>query len=1153
MQKLVAVICVVLLPVCAEAQSQAALLLRYPTVSSSQIVFTYAGDLWTVARDGGEARRLTSAVGADTNARFSPDGSLIAFTGMYAGNEDVYVIPADGGQPKRLTFHPSSDVVVGWTPDGRNVIFQSNRHSYYHGSNQLFEVPAGGGFATALPLPIAEQGAVSPDGSRIAYVPHGRWQAAWKRYRGGQTTPVWVANLKDSSVEKLPRENSNDFNPIWVGNTIYFLSDRNGPVSLFAYDTSTKQVREAVSNRGLDFKSASAGSGAIVIEQFGVLKLYDIASGAAKTIDVRVHGDLPELRPQFVKVEPERLHNLHLSPAGVRVVAEAWGEIFTLPSDKGDIRNLTHSPAVADRDPAWSPDGKWICYFSDEPGEYELQIREQNGMGAVKHVSLGQPPSFFYSPLWSPDSSKIAYTDKRLNLWYLDVGSGKITKVDTDRYDTPARNLNPAWSPDSKWLTYTKQLPNHFRAVFVYSLDGSRSWQVSDGMSDAEYAIFDKNGKYLYFTASTDVGLASSWLDMSSLERPQSRSVYVAVLRKEDQSPLAPESDEEKIQEVKAEARKVAAAVKAGTPPDKAAQQAKEEAATKKDEPVVVRIDIENIGQRVLALPIPARNYLAMVPGASGTLFLAEASPVLRESDFGDLKLTIQKFDLSKRKVDKYLDEVSDFVVSSDGSKLLYRKKDQFTLVSTLEPPDPGKAGPPKPGEGPLKLDTMEVFVEPRAMWKQMFHEAWRVERDFLYDPNHHGLDLAKAEKRYAPYLDAIGSRDELNYLLEEALGELSLGHVFVGGGYRPPIKPVKTGLLGADYTLDQKRYRVARVYNGENWNPDLQAPLTQPGVNVVPGEYILSVNGRELHAGDDIDSLFEGTAGKQVLLKVGPRADGTGSRDVTVVPVESETGLRRLAWIEGNRRKVDELSKGRVAYVHLPNTAGGGFSSFNRYYFAQVGKQAAILDERFNEGGDIADYIIDYLRRPLMSLGVTREGERFSSPGAAIYGPKVMIINEMAGSGGDAQPWYFRRAGIGPLVGKRTWGGLVGIWDYPDFIDGGGVTAPRGALYGLEGEWEVEGRGIAPDYEVDLDPAAVRQGHDPQLEKAVDVVLDLLAKQPPPQYKTPAYPNYHSEDDLGVAKTNGAVGKAPVTPDSREGTNVKVPGKVANATRKRG
>jgi tricorn protease len=478
-------------------------------------------------------------------------------------------------------------------------------------------------------------------------------------------------------------------------------------------------------------------------------------------------------------------------------------------------------------------------------------------MGAVKHISLGNPPSYFYSPVWSPDNKMIAYTDKRLNIWIDDVAGGKVTKADTDRYDTPNRNLSPAWSPDSKWLTYTKQLPNHLRAVVVYSLDQGKAFQISDGLSDAEYASFDKNGKYLYFTASTDVGLGQSWLDMSSLDHPQSRSVYVAVLRKEDPSPLAPESDEEKIKEAKEEAKKEEIAIKAGKTKEKAAQEAKEETEKKKEEPVVVRIDMAGIGQRILALPIPAKNYLNVSPGSSGILFLAEGPSVIRESDLEDLKSTIQKFDLSKRKVDKFLDEVNDYTLSADGSKMLYRKGEQFVIASTAEPPGGDKGGPPKPGEGPLKLDAMQVRIEPRAMWKQQYHEAWHIERDFLYDPNHQGLDLAKAEKKYAPFVESLGSRDELNYLFEDALGEIQVGHVFVGGGYRPEVKQVKTGVLGADYTIENDRYRVARVYNGENWNPDLQAPLTHPGVNVKAGEYILAVAGHELHGTDDIDSFF--------------------------------------------------------------------------------------------------------------------------------------------------------------------------------------------------------------------------------------------------------------------------------------------------------
>ena len=1111
------------------AQNAAPLLLRQPTVSKTHIVFNYGGDLWIADRNGGDARRLTAGAGEQTNPAFSPDGSMIAFTGEYAGNKNVYVVPASGGQPNRLTTHPAGDVVVGWTPDGKSVLFRSNRDSYYDSSDRLFTVSLKGGLPTELPLVTAEDGSFSADGTHIAYVPHGIWQRAWKRYRGGQTTPIWIANLADSTVERIPRENSNDTHPMWVGNTIYFLSDRNGPVSLFAYDTATKQVTEAVKSDGLDFKSASAGPDAIVIEQFGSLHLYDIGTRQEKTVSVNVAGDLPEIRPQFVKVDPKRIHSYNISPGGARAVMEAWGEIFTVPSDKGDIRNLTNTPAIAERDPAWSPDGKWIAFFSDSSGEYQLELRSQTGRGEVRHLNVGDPPSFYYGPTWSPDSKKIAYTDKRMNLWCLDVATGKNTLVASDYYDDPQRTLNPEWAPDSAWLTYTKQLPSHLRAVFVYSLVSGKAIQVTDGLSDAQFPAFDKGGKYLYFTGSTDVGLTTGWLDMSSLDHPVTRSVYLAVLGKDVASPLAPESDEEKIkEEIKQAAEDKSKGKDKGkdknkksdsSADDKDGDKTKDDKGKddkdKKEEPVVVTVDAEGIGQRIIALPIPAKNYLSLTVGKAGIIFLAEGPQVIREGDYEDLRTTIQKFDLTKRKVDKFLDEVSDFAISANGEKMLYRKGEEFSIAGTDDPPAP--APQPKPGEGPLKLDAMEVRIDPRPMWRQAYHESWRIERDFLYDPNHQGLDLAKVEKKYQPYLDNLGSRNELSYLLEESLGEIQLGHVFVGGGYKPEVKKPKTGLLGADYKLENGRYRIARVYDGENWNPDLQAPLTQPGVNVKVGDYILAVNGVELLADNEIFSLFEETAGKQVLLKVGQNPDGKDSREVTVVPIPDETGLRRRAWIEGNRRTVDQLSGGRLAYVYLPNTAGGGFTNFNRYYFAQVGKQGAVIDERFNEGGDLADYIIDYLRRPLMSMVTARDGQDFASPVGSIYGPKVMIINEMAGSGGDAMPWYFRKAGIGPLVGKNTWGGLVGIYDYPELIDGGAVTAPRAAIYGLNGSWEVEGHGIAPDFDVELDPAQARQGHDAQLEKAVAVALDLLQQHPLPKYAKPPYPVYHQNDGLGV------------------------------------
>ncbi len=1096
------------------------LLLQRPAVSRTQLVFNYAGDLWVVGRDGGSARRLTAAVGNETTPCFSPDGTLVAFTGEYDGNQDVYVVPVAGGTPRRLTFHPAVDVALGFSPDGKSILFESTGNSFYHFAAQLYTVPVEGGFPVQLPLVTGSEATFSPDGTRLAYVPHGQWQAAWKRYRGGQTTPIWIADLRDSSVEKTPRDNSNDHNPIWVGDTIYFLSDRSGPVSLFAYDTKTKQVSEVVHSDGFDFKSASAGPDAIVIEQFGAIKLFDLGTRAVKTVEISVAGDLPEVRPHFASVKPDRLRSFGISPTGARALFEAWGEILTVPTDKGDIRNLTRSPAVADRDPAWSPDGKWVACFSDEPGEYELQVHDQGGLGEVRHFDLGQPPSFFYGPAWSPDSKKIAYFDKRLKLWYLDLEKKTHTLVDTDYYGGfgPSQ-FSPAWSPDSAWIAYTRLLRSGLHAVFVYSLAQAKSYQVTDGMSDALHPVFDKEGKYLYFTASTDIALASAGLDMSSNERRVTRSVYVAVLSKDLPSPLAPESDEEGKEKAEGEKEKPKDASGKSEPKADRSSGGDKNGGAKGDdkgkkEPVVVKIDVEGIGQRILALPIPARNYLNMLGGKAGILFLAEGPPVIGRDDFPNLRQTIQKFDLDKRKVEKLLDEVNDFAVSFDGSKILYRKGDQWTTAGTDEPPASG--GPPKPGFGPLKLEAMEVYVEPKAMWRQIYDETWRIERDFFYDPGYHGLDLDKAKKKYAPYLDGIGSRGELTYLFQEALGELTVGHMFVGGGDRPQPKKVKGGLLGADYRLENGRYRVARVYDGENWNPGLEAPLTQPGVNVKVGDYILAVNGRELHSSDDIYAFFEETAGRQVTLRVGPSPDDKGARDVTVVPVESEENLRRFAWIEGNRRKVDELTGGRVAYVYLPNTAYGGYSNFNRYFFAQVGKEAVIVDERFNEGGQLADYIVDYLRRPLMSKVTSREGADWSSPSEAIYGPKVMIINEMAGSGGDALPWYFRKAGLGPLVGKRTWGGLVGIGGYPELLDGGSVTAPRAAIYGLTGEWEVENHGVAPDYDVELDPAAFRQGHDAQLEKAIEVVMQQLKEHPLPDHPRPAYPNYHKGDGLG-------------------------------------
>jgi tricorn protease len=1059
------------------------LLLQKPALSKTRIAFTFAGDLWIAPREGGEAMRLTTGVGFETNPIFSPDGAMIAFTGQYDGNTDVFVVPAAGGSPRRLTYHPASDTAVAWTPDGKNILLRSSRASYSR-FQRFFTIPVEGGFETEVPLPMADEGVYSPDGSKLAYTPIAPAFAQWKNYRGGRLTKIWIANLSDSAVAEIPRQNSNDFNPMWVGDKVYFLSDRNGRFTLFDYDTKTKRVTQLIRNDGpgaLDIKSASAGPDAVVYEQFGEIRLYDLKTGQTTKVNITLSADLASVRPRYEKAAG-RIANVALSPTGARAVFEARGEIISAPADKGDARNLTNSPGVADRDPAWSPDGKWIAYFSDESGEYALHLSPQSGLGEVKKIDLGNPPSYFYSPVWSPDSKKIAYTDKRLNLWYVDIEKGAPVKVDTNTYENPWRLMDPDWSPDSKWISYTKQLKNRMCAVFIHSIESGKSSQVTDGMSDARFAAFDKNGKYLYFTASTNAGPTTGWLDMSAFPHQTTRSVYVVVLKKGEASPLAPESDEEKVADEKKDAEKA---------PPKPGD---------KKEPPKVTIDFEGVGQRILALPIPARDYVGMSVAKPGVIFIAEGSG---GGLVGGGPMTIHKFELEKKKFEKAHENVTAFTLSANGEKMLVGTGRRYTIMPTMTPA--------KPGEGVVKIDDMEIYVDPKAEWRQMYDEAWRIQRDFFYDPKLHGLDYEGTKKKYESWLDGVAHREDLNYLFREMLGNMSVGHHNSGGGDAPQPNFVPTGLLGCDFKVENGRYRFAKIYNGENWNPNLRAPLTEPGVEVNAADYLIAVNGREVRSTENVYSFFESKANKQVLIKVSANADGSNAREYTVVPVGSETGLRNLDWIEGNRRKVDQLSGGKLAYVYLPDTALGGYTNFNRYYFSQIDKDGAVIDERFNGGGTAADYIIDYMRRPLMNRWATREGEDFSTPSASIYGPKVMIINEYAGSGGDMMPWLFRKAGVGPTVGKRTWGGLVGIYDYPQLIDGGSVTAPRVAFYNLQGEWDVENHGTPADVDVDFDPAAWRQGKDTQLEKAVQVALDLLKKNPTLKPKRPAYPNYNN------------------------------------------
>ena len=798
---------------------------------------------------------------------------------------------------------------------------------------------------------------------------------------------------------------------------------------------------------------------------------------------------------------------------------EAHGEIFTVPAEKGDVRDLTNTSGAAEREPAWSPDGKTVAYFSDATGEYKLYLKDQEGLKPPKVIDVapadGEPPTYYYSPHWSPDSKRIAFSDKRLNLWYVNVDGGRPVKVDTDlREGFGPTGFSASFSPDAKWILYARSLPSLENAAFLFEIATGKSTQITDGMSNVTNPVWDASGKYLFFTASTDIGPAIDGFGLGSLNRTTTASVYVAVLAKDQPSPIPPESDDEKS---KAEADAKPAPIDAGKTDEKkdAAKPGPKKEAETKDESKLptVKVDLDGIQQRILALPIPARNYVALQPGKAGVILLGEGGAAANSSaDEPSVLRSVWRFTLETRKIEDVLHNAAGISVSFDGDKLLYRKGEGVFIAAGADL-NPGAADG-TPGK-PLRVDGMMAKVDPRAEWRQMYAETWRIEREFFYDPHLHGLDLKKIEAKYAPYVEGLSTRSDLTYLQQEMLGEITVGHMFVHGPHTGGDAP-KTGLLGANYTVDHDRYKFIHVVSGGNWNPKLYSPLTQPGVNVKEGEYLLAVNGVELHASDSLYGAFEGMAGRQVTITVGPTPEEKGSRTVLVVPVPTERPMREQEWIDGNIRRVDEMSGGQVAYVYLPNTAGAGFENFNRYFFAQTQKKAVVIDERWNQGGDIADYVIDVLKRTPMLNYESRQGLKLTEPSGAIFGPKTMLINQNAGSGGDAMPWLFRQAKLGPLVGTRTWGGLVGIGGYPALLDGGGVMAPRTALYGLDGHFDIENIGVPPDVEVEDDPKSVAAGHDPQLERGVSIVMEELKQNPPKAFPVPPYPNYHQGDGLG-------------------------------------
>jgi len=1067
--RLAATALILLVPALVSADSR---LLREPDISAAQIVFAHGGDLWTVARTGGDARRLTSFPGVESNPHFSPDGLQIAFSALYDGNTDVYVVPAFGGEPRRLTWHPGEDLVRGWTPDGSRVMFISGRTGAPLGHPKFWTVPVTGGQPEPLPLPRAFRGSYSPDGTRLAYQMIEPWENEFRNYRGGQNNPIRIVNLATLDEEKLPWDGANDNSPVWLGRTIYFLSDRDYAMNVWAYDLDAKTVKQLTHFVDFDAKKIAAHDGTVVIEQGGWLHTLDAAGGEPKKLEITVAGDFPWARPHWAGVG-DRLGEPSLSPSGKRALFSARGEILSVPAEKGDARNLSRNPAAADRSPVWSPNGEKIAWFTDASGEYTLIVADAQGEN--QNVIPIPRPTFFYSPAWSPDSSAIAFTDANRDLWIVNIATKKITRVDTEGFAHPERIIYPCWSPDSKWIAYAKRLRNEYGVIFVYSLDKGTATPVTDAMSDSRTPAWDASGKYLYFLSSTDYGLNVGWLDLSSYQRPITRSLYAVVLAKDGPSPLALESDEETPKKAESEDKADAGKEAKKGKNKETGEEAKEEKS------VTVKIDFEGLQNRIVALPVKSRDYRALAGGEEGTLFLGELPA-------GEQSLVLHRWVAKDREAKEFLAGVSDFAVSADGKKLLYGLGGRSWGIVDA-------AGSPKPGDGKIATDDLQIYVDPAAEARQIFREAWRFQRDYFYVRNLHGADLEGLYRDYAPWIEHIRHRDDLNYVLDILGGEISVGHSFVGGGDSPRVAPIPVGLLGADFVVDSGRYKIQRIYTGESWNPDLKAPLAGPGIDVKEGDYLIAVNGRDIEAGRNLCSYFERTAGVQTRIKVNAKPVLEGAREVTVVPVTSEGALRRAAWVEGNRRRVDELSGGKLAYVWLPDTADGAYINFNRYFFAQKDKKGAVIDERWNQGGSIADYVIDLLARPLLGYFNNPIGEKqpWTAPNAAIFGPKVMIINDAAGSGGDMMPYMFKERKIGPLVGTKTWGGLVGIWDVPSLVDGGAITAPRGGFYNVNGEWDVENKGVAPDIEVEMDVKSVVAGGDPQLERAVAAAMEAL------------------------------------------------------------
>lgn len=1074
------------------AQAEDTLLLQQPALSKDHVAFVYADDIWLCERSGGRAWRLTSAPGLDSAPRFSPDGKNLAYSAQYDGNFDVYILPTRGGLARRLTWHPGADTALGWTPDGREVLFRSSRAG---GTpvDRLYAVSVEGGEPRGPILPKVYNAAMAPDGQRIAMTAIAEPFRTWKRYRGGRTTPIWIFDQLSRQTTEVPHPRANDTAPCWLGGRLYFLSDRDGLMDIYAYDPKNPgEVQRITEGSDFDISSLSAGPDALIFDRAGAVHIWKPGDSAPTRLRIDVVNDGLGARPRWQNVG-NSVHSASISPDGQRVAFECRGEIITLPREEGPSRNLTQSPGAHDRNPTWSPDGRWIAWFSDASGEYELVITDQLGQRRPRSFKLGGKP-FYFQLSWAPDSKRLAYSDKQGRLAIIDLSKkGAIREVDSCRASLGVYVPDLSWHPSGRYLAFERRNPiTGYDTVAIIDLETGALSPIGRGFACLRAPRFSPDGRLLYLRASTDTGPHRFGLDLSSTAaRPHSERLFVAVLDPKDKNPLARASDESRhtdpglapwerkkrlVSTPEGEASKASIA---GSPVDSSGQKPADTPAPAAAAKPLQVLDLRGIDERILTLPIPAARYGNLAPCSEGLY--------LHSHDRGALIY----FELKNSKHRDISTGIWAFERAADGKHLLIRKgPTTWVITNNL-------------GQNEQRVDPSneKIFVDPAAEWPQILREAWRIQRDFFYDPAMHGVDWDAMWTRWSQFLPQLRHRNDLNLLLKEMLGELACGHEYVSGGelHSGPPPAAQVGLLGADLRPDDAGgFRILRIFHGQNWNPDARAPLTEPGVDVQVGDRITAVDGREIKTGQNFHELMTGKADRRTLLTIAPRKGEKDSHEVNVLPLSNDWGLRYLDWIERNRKRVEDLSEGKLGYIYLPDTATGGLRSFERDFYAQLDKQGLVIDERYNRGGKVADHIVEVLGRKPDCYWGTREAWIGRTPFAAMLGPKIMVTNEYAGSGGDALPWLFRQHKLGKLVGTRTWGGLVGISGTPQLMDGGSVTSAAFGIMDLDGNWIVENEGVAPDIEVVEDLAALLEDRDPQLERAIREVLAELAANPP-------------------------------------------------------